>query len=682
MAKEVILQTRRHDTLSNWLAKNPKLFPGEIATVSVSEKEFIDYPDLPITSAPAILIKVGEMNSSGDLSSFVDLPWTISPSEIVSGEAARVQINPESNEWEILDNGIWISTGVKATGEKGEPGTAGLGIIKSEINSNGELTIFYTNGQIANLGAILGPAGKDGAPGERGLQGEVGPQGPQGIPGPKGDKGDTGPQGPIGPKGADGTMTFEDLTDEQRASLKGDKGDTGEQGPKGDKGEVGPIGPEGPQGIQGLIGEQGPTGAQGPKGDKGDKGDIGPEGPTGPKGDKGDTGETGPIGPVGPEGPQGIQGEKGETGEQGPKGDTGETGVGIDELFIQDGNLYVKKTTDVTAINLGSVKGGEEDIAALNTRCDNIDNDLATLSDRHNVLAAEVVELAESVDLVTPPSVKWCAMGDSITKGAVSEYATGQTPNRNSAATWEEIKTSASPAMYYSTTEAWVPKLAALKNWTVKNEGVGNSGWITNSTDFNASHPNPQLDAAWNIAAKIANETVDGVKGFKRFDIVTLMYGVNDWAYNKYLLGDVNDVFDFNATPTTIVGGMRKTLETIIASNPYCKIFVITPLNRRGSYMKDVYDEDGDGDTEESLYLQESYNWAFGFEKGRAKTLEQICEQIKKVCNYYGVEVIDMAHSAVINRRNLPIMLPDYVHPTAEAHSVIAKELSNKIMFG
>lgn len=73
MAKEVILQTRRHDTLSNWLAKNPKLFPGEIATVSVSEKEFIDYPDLPITSAPAILIKVGEMNSSGDLSSFVDL---------------------------------------------------------------------------------------------------------------------------------------------------------------------------------------------------------------------------------------------------------------------------------------------------------------------------------------------------------------------------------------------------------------------------------------------------------------------------------------------------------------------------------------------------------------------------------------------------------------------------------
>lgn len=51
------------------------------------------------------------------------------------------------------------------------------------------------------------------------------------IRGPKGDKGDTGEQGP---KGADGTMKFEDLTEEQRATLKGDKGDIGPVGPKGD----------------------------------------------------------------------------------------------------------------------------------------------------------------------------------------------------------------------------------------------------------------------------------------------------------------------------------------------------------------------------------------------------------------------------------------------------------------
>ncbi len=35
--------------------------------------------------------------------------------------------------------------------------------------------------------------------------------------------------------------------------------------------------------------------------------------------------------------------------------------VGIDEIYIQDGNLYVKKTTDVAAVNLGYVKGEKGD---------------------------------------------------------------------------------------------------------------------------------------------------------------------------------------------------------------------------------------------------------------------------------------------------------------------------------
>lgn len=94
-------------------------------------------------------------------------------------------------------------------------------------------------------------------------------------------KGPAGPIGPQGEKGADGTMTFEDLTPEQKASLKGDKGDKGD------------------------TGAAGPQGDPGPKGDKGD---------TGPKGDKGDTGETGA------QGPQGLQGEPGTNGTTPVKG--------------------------------------------------------------------------------------------------------------------------------------------------------------------------------------------------------------------------------------------------------------------------------------------------------------------------------------------------------------------------
>ena len=117
--------------------------------------------------------------------------------------------------------------------------------------------------------------GESGPIGPQGLQGEVGPAGPQGEIGPQ------GPVGPEGPKGADGTMTFEDLTPEQKASLKGDKGDKGD------------------------TGAAGPQGEPGPKGDKGDPG---------PKGDKGDTGETGA------QGPQGLQGEPGTNGTTPVKG--------------------------------------------------------------------------------------------------------------------------------------------------------------------------------------------------------------------------------------------------------------------------------------------------------------------------------------------------------------------------
>ena len=37
-------------------------------------------------------------------------------------------------------------------------------------------------------------------------------------------------------------MTFTDLTEEQKASLKGDKGDKGDIGERGDQGETGPKG--------------------------------------------------------------------------------------------------------------------------------------------------------------------------------------------------------------------------------------------------------------------------------------------------------------------------------------------------------------------------------------------------------------------------------------------------------
>ena len=71
------------------------------------------------------------------------------------------------------------------------------------------------------------------------------------LTGPKGDRGERGEQGP---KGADGVLRFEDLTSQQRETLKG------AQGPVGPAGPIGPQGPAGPAGTQGLKGETGEPG--------------------------------------------------------------------------------------------------------------------------------------------------------------------------------------------------------------------------------------------------------------------------------------------------------------------------------------------------------------------------------------------------------------------------------------
>lgn len=87
-----------------------------------------------------------------------------------------------------------------------------------------------------------------GAQGPKGEKGDTGPRGPQGetgVTGPQGPRGETGATGPQGPKGKDGEVTFESLTDEQKASLRGEPGAKGEKGEKGEPGAQGPKGESG-----------------------------------------------------------------------------------------------------------------------------------------------------------------------------------------------------------------------------------------------------------------------------------------------------------------------------------------------------------------------------------------------------------------------------------------------------
>ena len=127
------------------------------------------------------------------------------------------------------------------------------------------------NGEFVGAQGPKGEKGEKGEPGPQGPQGETGATGPQGPKGetgaigPQGPQGETGATGPQGPKGKDGEVTFESLTDEQIASLRGEPGAKGEKGEKGDPG------------AKGEKGEKGDPGAKGEKGEKGDPGRAAPQ---------------------------------------------------------------------------------------------------------------------------------------------------------------------------------------------------------------------------------------------------------------------------------------------------------------------------------------------------------------------------------------------------------------------
>ena len=80
------------------------------------------------------------------------------------------------------------------------------------------MPILQIKDQKGNWIPIPAIKGDKGDKGDRGLTGPQGPEGPVGKTGPQGPQ---GAQGLQGPRGVDGTMTFEDLTPEQKNSLKG-----------------------------------------------------------------------------------------------------------------------------------------------------------------------------------------------------------------------------------------------------------------------------------------------------------------------------------------------------------------------------------------------------------------------------------------------------------------------------
>ena len=232
----------------------------------------------------------------------------------------------------------------------------------------------------------------------------------------------------------------------------------------------------------------------------------------------------------------------------------------------------------------------------------------------------------ENIKIGSTEEVRWFALGDSITEGYASLANADGT--YNSAVTEPKNR--------------WVNILAEKNGYTLTNKGTGGMGYLQGTNN-----------------ARILADKTD----FSQCDMVTLAYGVNDWKYAVNIGSMADDI----ATGGSMVANMRYVIQKILTDNPYCKIFVITPINCR-SY--------GTYDT----------NWGIDYKGGTSGALnglglQDIFDRMKEVCDYHGIEMIDMTHSSIVNRDNIRTMLADYVHPTIECHKLIARELAKKINF-
>ena len=321
-----------------------------------------------------------------------------------SGVAPQIRINTQTNEWEISsDSGnSWVSTGVKATGEKGADGADGAkgedGISpKVQINAvTNEWELSVNNGLSWTSTGVkaTGTDGKDGDTPFVGNNGNwwigttdtgvkaAGQDGKDGKDGQNGADGKDGRDGINGKDGNDGvSVTGVTINDENKLVITLSEGD--------------PIIID-----KSLMGATGAAGADGKDGNGISSVTLTPDfylvfhytdgtnseklGPI--KGEKGDKGDDG-VGianvsldangnlyitysntnvPVLLGNARGPKGDTGDTGPAGPKGDTGadgKDGVGIKNAYVNSERHLILELTDGTTIDAGYVGVSEEPAA-------------------------------------------------------------------------------------------------------------------------------------------------------------------------------------------------------------------------------------------------------------------------------------------------------------------------------
>lgn len=241
-------------------------------------------------------------------------------------------------------------------------------------------------------------------------------------------------------------------------------------------------------------------------------------------------------------------------------------------------------------------------------------------------------------------------MGDSITHGVYSLWHSDahQETDRYNGFDLSSM-TDVAEATAYHGIHYYFGKLARCAN--VVNLGKRGTGYVADTRNIGN-------------AIEVATDY-----DFSDVDFVALCFGVNDYLQGK-TIGDIT-----TQASGTIIGNMCATIEKILTDNPLCKVVAYSPYNTWGQVSY------GGNYTSNVLYGDESSNYALGHSIN-GNTLQDIIDAEEIVCNYYGIQLVKLSQSNVINRFTIKEILIDGLHPSKESYIKLAAEIYGKGNFG
>lgn len=134
---------------------------------------------------------------------------------------------------------------------------------------------------------------------------------------------------------------------------------------------------------------------------------------------------------------------------------------------------------------------------------------------------------------------------------------------------------------------------------------------------------------------------------YKKYDLVTIFVGTNDFRYNKKL----GQIKENNYDEGTFMGSYQMLIEKILSSNPGVELVLITPLQR----TRDAYDIN---------YINKSGSKLVDYVNG-----------VKALGEKYSLPVLDLYSNSGFNSYTMEIYTKDDLHPNKKGYNRIGEKM-------